>query len=174
VGVTFSAGCLSDPLDGWHGSNDPKADHAISLHNDAEERRTVRVWVVREATGETVFETTRELAPGSEAELYNIKQANPDGIEAFRICGKLVGRAATATESGGTGTTTSTESTETASDSGATATDDAESTATDDSEPTTTEVNYRDCQTIRTDECHADTEVVVRDDRSVEVVYAVC
>jgi hypothetical protein len=147
LGVGLSSGCLSDPLGGWHGSDAPDPDHAVVLRSEADGVRTVRVWVVREATGETVFETTRELSAGGEVELYNTRQAKPDGSEAFRVCGERFGATAGASE----GETT----------------DESETTAS-------TEPLRRDCATIETSECYGDVEVVVREDGSIQVVYAVC
>ena len=78
-----------------HASNEPDPDHSVTLNNESSETRIVRVWVTREETGETVFETTRESPPGTEYELYDLARADPDGIEAFAVCGELVGADAT-------------------------------------------------------------------------------
>lgn len=81
-------------------SNSPDPDHDVVVGNDAAESRTLRVAVVREATGRTVFETTAELPPGGERVVYNLREADPDGVETFRVCAELVGAgAATATDS---------------------------------------------------------------------------
>lgn len=71
--------------------NEPKADHAVYLFNEGTRERTVRVQVVREATGESVFDETLTVAPDTEREVYNLKQADPDGVETFTICGELAG-----------------------------------------------------------------------------------
>jgi hypothetical protein len=129
-----------------HASEVPDADHAISLRSEAGETR-VRVWVVREATGEVVFETTETTPIGGD--LYNLREADPEGIEAFRICAELVRSGGTATESDAT------ESDATESDSGG-------------------DTPRRDCQTIRTSACYANVHVTVEDDGSVKIVYAIC
>lgn len=108
VGVG-SAGCLSASEDllgdstttgDWieQASNSPDPDHAIGVRNDAAEARTLRVAVVREATGRTAFETTEDLSPGDEYTLYNLQEADPEGVETFRVCAELVDESATTTE----------------------------------------------------------------------------
>jgi hypothetical protein len=72
-----------------HASDSPEPDHSIYLGSEAEESRRVRVRIVREATGETVFETTVEASAG-EYTLYNLREADPEGVEAFRVCAELV------------------------------------------------------------------------------------
>ncbi|WP_158057311.1 hypothetical protein [Halorussus halophilus] len=74
-----------------YASESPEPDHEITATNQSNETRTVHAWIVRDATGERVFEATKELPPGTEAELYNLEQADPDGIESFTICGKPKG-----------------------------------------------------------------------------------
>lgn len=73
-------------------SGSPEPDHEVTATNQSNETRTVRVWVGREKTGETVFETTKELSPGTETELYNLLEADPDGIETFSVCGRPTDR----------------------------------------------------------------------------------
>lgn len=72
-----------------HASNSPEPDHSIYLGSETETSRQVRVRIVREATGETVFETTTEASAG-EYTLYNLREADPEGVEAFRVCAELV------------------------------------------------------------------------------------
>ncbi|WP_276298781.1 hypothetical protein [Halorussus lipolyticus] len=113
VGVSLaSAGCVTDAGNGTgedttdesgsgaetaYVSKSPDPDHAITLRSEAGESE-VRVRVVREATGETVFETTTEASTGEKA-VYNLRQADPEDIEAFRICAELVGSGEGETES---------------------------------------------------------------------------
>ena len=73
-----------------YASRQPDPDHRITLNNDSDEARTVRIRVVRTETGETTFADTREVPAGTEFEVYNLTAADPDGIEAFRVCGQLV------------------------------------------------------------------------------------
>lgn len=162
----LSAGCLSNPggsadettTRGTTGtdettregtaraSNSPDPDHSISLRNDAAEAETVRVRVVREHTDEVVFETTEEVPPGTSFIVYDLREADPDGIEPFRICAELVAESAPAT----------------------TAADD--SSGSDDS----ADSEHRDCSLVRTSECYGDGHVTVREGGSVAVIYAVC
>lgn len=87
-----------------HAADQPDPDHRVTVTNRADEARTVRTRVVRQETSETVFDETREVAAGTEVEVYNLKQADPEGIEGFRVCGRLVD------SEGGTTTTASEES----------------------------------------------------------------
>jgi hypothetical protein len=140
---TTDAGTTTDYRTGQaSGQQDP--DHRISVNNDADEARTARTWVVREETGETVFEATRGVPAGAEVEVYNLKEADPDGIETFRVCGQLVDSA------GGTATTTT--------------------TATTASE----ESDSRGCATLQTSECYGEAIVTVEKDDSLAVIYAIC
>lgn len=124
-GAFVTAGCVSDPTDiggssagettttpddttatddgtttdDWisAASKTPTSDHAISLRNESDEARTVRLRVVREKTGETVYEETHDLSAGGGVYVYNLKRADPDGVEAFSVYGELVGSATTGT-----------------------------------------------------------------------------
>ncbi|UPV74814.1 hypothetical protein M0R89_01790 [Halorussus limi] len=135
-------------------SNTPEPDHEITVENELSGPRTLRVAVVREATGETVFETTEEF-PRGESILYNLREADPDGVERFRVCAELVASNGTATAA----------DTQTPADSKAGATD-ARTTATDSPR--------RDCATIATNECHGNAHVTLREDGSLSIVYAIC
>lgn len=84
------------------GVNEPKADHAVYLANEGTQERTVSVEVTREATGDPVFEETLTAQPGSESEIYNLNQADPDGVEAFAICARLVSPTPDPTATAGT------------------------------------------------------------------------
>lgn len=72
-----------------YASDSPEPDHSIHLRSAAAESQQVRVRIVREATGETVFEATEEATAG-ERTLYNLRQADPEGVEAFLVCAELV------------------------------------------------------------------------------------
>lgn len=125
-------------------SNSPDPDHEITLRNDAAEPRRLRVAVVREATGETVFETTADVSPGGERVLYNLRDADPDGVETFRVCAELVGAAAATT---GTGAAAETERTDSP---------------------------RRDCATVDTNECYGSAHATLTEDGSVRIIYAIC
>ncbi|WP_227352823.1 hypothetical protein [Haladaptatus salinisoli] len=120
-GALVTAGCVSDPTgiggpgtddtttsddttavdetttDDWlsAASNTPDPDHAITLRNESDDARVVRLRVVREETGETAYDETHELSSGGGVRAYNLKQADPDGVEAFSVCGELVDSATT-------------------------------------------------------------------------------
>ncbi len=91
----------SDTAGDWieRASNSPNPDHSILVRNEASESRTLRVEVVREATGEPVFETTKEVSAGDEFTLYNLREADPGGVETFEVCARLVGEGTTTTGS---------------------------------------------------------------------------
>ncbi|MFC4447921.1 hypothetical protein [Halorussus aquaticus] len=169
-------GCLSDVPGGYgtetatetgttgdwieRASNSPDPDHAISLRNEASESRTLRVEIVRRATGETVFDTTEGVSPGGEVTVYDLRRANPDGVETFEVCAELVGKDGTGGVVG--------NATATVGDS------DGESVADAGSEATTTDSSRRDCATIDTSECYGDAHATVAEDGSLRIIYAIC
>lgn len=128
-----------------HASDSPDPDHSITLESETGESQQVRVRVVREATGETVFETTDD--PLGKHTLYNLRQADPEGVEAFRVCAELVEAKITATET---------------------------ATATTTTESGGSESRQRDCATIRTSECYGNAHVTVEEDGSIQIIYAIC
>lgn len=93
--TTDSAADVTATQDGTTGdwiaraSNSPDPDHEITVEHDLAESRRLRVTVVREETGETVFETTGEFSRG-EHTIYNLTEADPEGVEEFRVCAELV------------------------------------------------------------------------------------
>jgi hypothetical protein len=126
-------------------SNEPDPDLPVYLNNDGSETRMVRVRVVRERTGETVFEETRENPGGTEYAMYNLKQADPEGVESFRVCGELV-------------------------DSDA----DTESGTASGEETTSEESDVRGCATVKTNECYGTAHVAVEEGGSLAVFYSIC
>ena len=66
-------------------SNQPDPDKRVRLENAWNQSVEIRIQVVREATNETVHEGTYTLDPGEEREVYNVADADPDGIESFRV-----------------------------------------------------------------------------------------
>ena len=78
--LLITAGCL-----GAVPSNTPDPDKAVQLENDWNRSVEVDLRVVREATDETVYEATHTLDPSAEREAYDVSDADPDGIESFRI-----------------------------------------------------------------------------------------
>lgn len=57
----------------------------MTLSNEWNESVAMDLRVVRIATNETVHEVTYDLAPGEEREVYSTAEANPEGIESFRV-----------------------------------------------------------------------------------------
>lgn len=140
----------------YRASNSPDPDHSVYLYNEGTRERTVQVRVVRRASGEAVFDETRTISPGAEREVYNLRRADPDGVEAFEICGRLV-------------ETAPAEPATTASDS----------TATDHSPaPTgtaeTPDSPHADCITMETNECFGTAHVTVGEDGQLRVIYSIC
>jgi hypothetical protein len=74
----------SDDVGTAHREPQPDPDHDIVVVNRLGGNATMHVTVVREATNETVYDATVTVAPG-ERTVYNTGQADPDGIEAFRV-----------------------------------------------------------------------------------------
>lgn len=128
-----------------HASNQPDPDHDITLANEAAESKTVRLWVERDETGETVFETTETVDPGVEFTVWNLKKASPDGVETFTVCAELVGSSESTTE-----------------------------TKSADAERTTTASEDRDCAPLHTNECYGNSHVTVREDGTLQIIYSIC
>lgn len=144
-------------------SNTPNPDHGVSIENEAAVSATLRVAVVREAAGKAVFETTRRVGPGAEVAVFNLEQADPEGVERFEVCAELV--ASGGTETGSATATTSEEP----------ATTDESATGTGAStETTTAETDRRDCATIATNECYGSAYARIAEDGAVQLVYAIC
>lgn len=57
----------------------------MTLGNEWNESVAMELRVVRVATNETVHEATYDLAPGEEREVYSTAEADPDGVESFRV-----------------------------------------------------------------------------------------
>ena len=66
-------------------SNQPDPDKSVRVENAWNRSVDVQIRVVREATNETVYEGTYTLEPSEEREVYNTADADPDGIESFRV-----------------------------------------------------------------------------------------
>lgn len=65
--------------------NQPDTDKMVILRNDWNRSSAIRVQVTYNPTNETVYDQTHQLASGTEKSVYNISEADPDGIEAFTI-----------------------------------------------------------------------------------------
>ena len=66
-------------------SDQPDPDKRVRLENAWNQSVEIRISVVREATNETVHEGTYTLEPEEQREVYNTADADPDGIESFRV-----------------------------------------------------------------------------------------
>ncbi|WP_049970346.1 hypothetical protein [Haladaptatus cibarius] len=134
-------------------SKEPNPDHSISLWNRGDEQQTVRVRVVRRATDETVFDERYDIGCGGvRRTLYNLKDANPEGVEGFSICAEFV-------ESAGTRTTTGNQS---------------ETKQTTASDSDATESQSRGCVSISTNECYGDVDLIITEEGSIDATYAIC
>ena len=79
---------VTSTSDSWweEAESTPDPNHPITLSNDDDEQATVRLRVFRDATGETVFDQTVTVPADGEKDPYNLKQADPDGVESFTVC----------------------------------------------------------------------------------------
>lgn len=77
-------------------SNDPDPDLPIHVENRHDATHTIALTVTRES-GETVHEETYEVTAGADREVYNLDEADPDGVESFEIEATMDDRTASAT-----------------------------------------------------------------------------
>lgn len=69
----------------------PDPDHAIWVENEADTAHRVTVTVAHHVDGgsdEVVYESTHELEPKGSKYVYNLNEANPDGVERFKVVGE--------------------------------------------------------------------------------------
>lgn len=95
--LLLTAGCLDGgPIEGTDTANDvdgwsttsgdrPDASKEIHLENFWNESVEMHVQVVRVRTNETVHDETYALESGDDVHAYTLSEADPDGIESFRI-----------------------------------------------------------------------------------------
>jgi hypothetical protein len=76
--------------------NEPDPDLEVGIENRSNESQTITLEISRES-GAVVYEETREIAPETERNVYNLKRADPDGIEAFVIAAERGGTRESAT-----------------------------------------------------------------------------
>jgi len=74
----------------------PEPDHEVVVENRLDGEETLHVRVIREATNETVYDEAVALPPG-ERVVYNTAEADPDGIESFRVVAERGGDRASVT-----------------------------------------------------------------------------
>jgi len=92
-----TSGTTEDYVGTEEASNTPAPDHQITARNDHDEPHELRVVVARTERGErveTVHESARELAPGSVDSVYNLEDANPDGVQSFAVESSVGGQLA--------------------------------------------------------------------------------
>lgn len=95
--LLLTAGCLggvptdngtSSPTAGpssYSAADQPDPDKEVRVENAWNRTAEVRVRVIRVATNETVYDETLSLEPSTERTVYNVSEADPDGIESFRV-----------------------------------------------------------------------------------------
>ncbi|WP_227130800.1 hypothetical protein [Halorubellus salinus] len=74
-----------------HAMDAPDPDHAIWVENEAATTHQIAVTVtqhVDDGPDEVVHESTHELQPKGSEYVYNLNEANPDGVERFKITGE--------------------------------------------------------------------------------------
>lgn len=64
-------------------TNQSHAGKEVRIENAWNDSATVRVRVIRNATGETVHDGTYTVSPDERLTVYNVSDASPDGIESF-------------------------------------------------------------------------------------------
>jgi hypothetical protein len=74
----------------------PEPNHDVVVENRLDGEVTLHVRVSREATNETVYDEAVTLPPG-ERVVYNTAEADPDGIESFRVVAERGGDRASVT-----------------------------------------------------------------------------
>lgn len=137
-------------------SNTPNPSHRVTIENRSDENQTVHLWVVRERTNETVYEETHTVSAEGELYAYNLEQADPDGVEEFRVCAELVDEEPRATT-----VAAATSSAETAKTTKAT-------------QSSTTTAKSQQCETIATNVCYGDVHATVQEDGSLQLIYSIC
>ena len=68
-------------------AQEPDPDLPIRVQNRHDEPRSLSLTVSR-SSGEVVHESRYELAPGDDYEAYNLRSADPDGVERFDVTGE--------------------------------------------------------------------------------------
>ncbi|WP_435358573.1 hypothetical protein [Haloarchaeobius sp. DFWS5] len=81
-GTTTDRG--DDTTTDYYPTDEPNPDHSVYVDNYHDETHTLSVTVTRES-GDVVHDATHEFEPGASTEIYNLRQASPDGIESFTI-----------------------------------------------------------------------------------------
>lgn len=66
----------------------PDPDLRVSIDNEHDERHEIEVEITRES-GEVVYAETHAIDAGSERSIYNLRNASPDGVEAFEIAATM-------------------------------------------------------------------------------------
>ena len=74
------------PTPGWHQRlQNEREPTTVRLRNDWNESVQMRLRVVRDTTGETVFDERYDVVPGSERDVYSTTRVETDRIESFTL-----------------------------------------------------------------------------------------
>lgn len=66
-------------------SEQPDPNKEVNLENRWNKSAEMRVSVIRDETNETVHNDTYTLDPGEDRTVYNVSEADPNGIESFTV-----------------------------------------------------------------------------------------
>jgi len=77
------------PLDDPGSEADP--DLQVSLDNEHHESHRIQV-EIRRGNGDVVYAETHAIDADSERDIYNLREASPDGVEAFEISATMDGK----------------------------------------------------------------------------------
>lgn len=86
-----SPGTDTDEYLSREAANEPDPDLPINVTNRHDETHEVSVTIARES-GETVYDETVAIEAGEDREIYNIEDADPDGVEAFDVRAAMDGQ----------------------------------------------------------------------------------
>lgn len=73
------------PPDSESALNEPDPDKEVRIENEWNQTVEITIRIIREQNNETVHHETYELAPDGQETVYNLSEAEPDGIEAFTV-----------------------------------------------------------------------------------------
>jgi hypothetical protein len=65
--------------------NDPDSNKEVRIESEWNQTVKITIRVVQIQNNETVHHETYELAPGKQKAVYNLSEAEPDGVEAFAV-----------------------------------------------------------------------------------------
>jgi len=95
--ASLSTAALSGCLDAAGTGSAADPDHAVHVENEHDESHTIGIQVSRVREDVVVYDAEHELAAGESTVVYDLSAANPEGVEPFKIHGRLDGETTTAT-----------------------------------------------------------------------------